>query len=91
MKKQKVTTTSDLINNALKNTGKINLNKDFGKMAMPSMYAISDYIPGFGTVKEMRKWCVEQALQVTIMNDDGMTVQPDVIKTAQKIYDWVTK
>lgn len=51
------------------------------------MKSITDYVPGFGTDKECRKWCLSQAVVITAGNSDT----PNVIKAAQLIYDWVMK
>lgn len=39
----------------------------------------------------LKQWCVEQALKVNELDENGQLIQPDVIKTAEKIYNWVKK
>lgn len=63
------------------------------RIKLPEYYAgfqnLTDYNPKEAI--DLKKWCVEQALRVTILDEDGNIIQPNVIKIAQKIYDWVNK
>lgn len=60
------------------------------KPSPSSMSLLADFVP-YNPNRDLKKWCVEQALRVTELDSDGNMVQPDLIPTAQKIYDWVTK
>ena len=54
-----------------------------------NMSCLTDYDPD--KTEKLKQWCIEQALHVTTINQDGNTVMPEIIRTALKIYDWVTK
>lgn len=53
----------------------------------PRMFSIADYNPNKYDKESLRKWCIEQAIDITKGDSDT----PNVIQAAQKIYDWVTK
>lgn len=61
------------------------------RIRLPNDYMrnITDYDPD--KEQKLKQWCVDKALSVTTLNQDGNTVMPDIIKTAHKIYDWVSK
>lgn len=40
---------------------------------------------------DLKKWCIERAIQRSIIDQNGNSIQPDIIKEAQKIYDWIKK
>lgn len=70
---------------------KRNLNKDFGKFAAnPSMHSITNYIP-YNPSRDLKKWCIEMAVQCHATDAQGNRVQVEPIKMAQKIFDWVIK
>lgn len=68
---------------------KMTIDEYANKLAIPSMFNLTNYDPD--KEQKLKQWCVEQALQVVKLDVDGNKIQPDIIKTAQKIYDWVTK
>ena len=53
------------------------------------MHSITNYDPD--KTQKLKQWAVEQAQLIRVKDQDGNLVQPEIIKTAQKIYDWVIK
>lgn len=59
------------------------------RIRLPSMYSVTDYDPD--KTLNLKKWAIQEAQSVKVLDQDGNSIQPDIIKTAQKIYNWVTK